>query len=224
MAGEACRDWRGALGAAALGAVDSDDDVALQAHLDGCADCRAELDELRAVAAALPLADLAHVERATGQPPAALGASVVGAVAGARASARRRRARRAVAAAAAVAALAGGVVAVGGALVDDGDDAGVVVALGGEGAPARAELRTVDSGTVVRFESRGLRPGGWYWLWVTDETGRRLPAGTFRGTREGVEVTLTAALPLDETRRVWVTDEDDEVVLDGLLPDPGAES
>ena len=48
-----CRDWRGALGAAALGRLDPAEEIGLRAHLDGCADCRAELRELTAVANAL---------------------------------------------------------------------------------------------------------------------------------------------------------------------------
>ena len=48
-----CRDWRGALGAAALGGIDPAEEIGLRAHLDGCATCRAELRELTAVARAL---------------------------------------------------------------------------------------------------------------------------------------------------------------------------
>jgi hypothetical protein len=31
---------------------------------------------------------------------------------------------------------------------------------------------------------------------------------------------MTAAIPLDGARRIWVTDADDKVVLDELLPAP----
>ena len=55
MTTDPCRDWRGALGAAALGNIDPAEEIALRAHLDGCAECRAELRELTAVAQALPL-------------------------------------------------------------------------------------------------------------------------------------------------------------------------
>jgi len=49
-----CRDQRGALGAAALAGGDPADDIALRAHLDGCAACRAELRELTLVAVRSP--------------------------------------------------------------------------------------------------------------------------------------------------------------------------
>ena len=41
MTADACREWRGALAAAALGRIDPAEAIALQAHLDGCAACRA---------------------------------------------------------------------------------------------------------------------------------------------------------------------------------------
>ena len=50
---EPCREWRGALGAAALGGLDPAEQIALRAHLDGCAVCRAELRDLTAVARVL---------------------------------------------------------------------------------------------------------------------------------------------------------------------------
>ena len=50
---DGCRDWRGAIGAAALGRIDPAEEIALRAHLDGCAACRAELRELTAAARVL---------------------------------------------------------------------------------------------------------------------------------------------------------------------------
>ncbi|MDZ7732737.1 MAG: hypothetical protein U5R31_06105 [Acidimicrobiia bacterium] len=41
--------------------------------------------------------------------------------------------------------------------------------------------------------------------------------GTFRGTGDDEGIVLAAALPYEETRRVWVTDTDDTVVLDALV-------
>ena len=49
---EACRDWRGALGAAALGGLNPAEEIALRAHLDGCPACREEHESLRALVAA----------------------------------------------------------------------------------------------------------------------------------------------------------------------------
>jgi hypothetical protein len=67
------------------------------------------------------------------------------------------------------------------------------------------------------LSAAGLDEGDWYWLWLTGEDGKRVAAGTFRGTGDDVDVTLTAALPLDAARRIWVTDADDEIVLDAQI-------
>src|SRR5215831_2827330 len=42
---ESCREWRGDLAAAALGNIEPGAQIALQAHVDGCRACRAELGE-----------------------------------------------------------------------------------------------------------------------------------------------------------------------------------
>ena len=68
MTSDACRDFRGALAASALGKIDAAEAIALRAHLDGCPDCRAELRDLAGGRAVLPLADLARVSDAP-EPP-----------------------------------------------------------------------------------------------------------------------------------------------------------
>src|SRR5882762_1109878 len=100
---DACREMRAALGAVALGGADPAEALALRAHLDGCAECRAELRELTSVAAALPLADPARTTGGLPQPPTALAKRVLGRVAAER-TARRTRTRRRVAVAAATSA------------------------------------------------------------------------------------------------------------------------
>ncbi|HVJ95783.1 MAG TPA: zf-HC2 domain-containing protein, partial [Acidimicrobiia bacterium] len=87
---DSCRDYRAALGAAVLGDTDPAEHVALQAHLDGCADCRAELRELTAVANALPLADPERLELRP-EPARDLGARVLDRLAREREHKRARR-------------------------------------------------------------------------------------------------------------------------------------
>jgi anti-sigma factor RsiW len=50
MTSDACREWRGAIAAEALGEIEPAEAIALQAHLDACAVCRSELDDLAVVA------------------------------------------------------------------------------------------------------------------------------------------------------------------------------
>jgi anti-sigma factor RsiW len=218
-----CRDLRGALGAAALGGGDPADDIALRAHLDGCAACRAELRELTMVARALAAVGVEAVDAPPAEPSGALGGRVLERLAQERDAARSRRVRRGFVGAGALAAVAAAVVA---ALLVVGTGGGpggtqvVLPGVGGERATATAILRARDAGTEVEMKVSGLHRGDYYWLWVTDEDGERLPAGTFRGSDHPLDMRLTAALPLAKARRIWVTDGEDKVVLDARVPLP----
>jgi hypothetical protein len=223
MTPEACREWRGALGAAAIDRLEPDDAVALAAHLDGCAGCREELRALRSVAGVLSLADVERL-RDRAEPPAELGERVLARVGAAHRAQRHRGRRRllagAVAAVLAAALAVGTVVAVAG---DDGSEARTVAfTMAPAGVDAEARLQARTYGTEIELAAHGLADGEWYWLWLTGEDGRRVGAGTFAGRAEGQRVQLTAAIPLDDARRVWVTDADDEVVLDTTIGTTGS--
>lgn len=211
---DACRDYRAALGAAALGVDEPADDVALQAHLDGCPECRAELHELTSVARALPRAELGRLELRP-EPARDLGARVLDRLARERERQRARRRRRVVTSIAAALAVIVGVAAV---LVfrPEGSDGTRVTFPTTDGVEADATLRSRPAGTEVVFHVSGL-PKGYYWLWLSDEDDDRVGAGTFRGTDEPTVVVSTAALPLRRTHRIWVTDKDDKVVLDEFI-------
>jgi hypothetical protein len=230
---ESCRDWRGDLAALALGNLDEDARVALQAHLDGCAACRAELAELTAVARALPAADTATVTGQTAggapEPPAGLADVVLGRLAYERARERRhgRRHLAVILGTAAAAVAAGiGLLVLGASLDADSADVDrrVVFAQRPEGVSATAELRAEDYGTHVTLEVDGLSDGRWYWLWLTGDDGERVGAGTFRARGDHYTVEMTTAIALDDTRRIWVTDDvsddADAIVLDALVDEP----
>ncbi|MGC1165124.1 MAG: zf-HC2 domain-containing protein, partial [Solirubrobacterales bacterium] len=68
MKTEGCRDWRLLLGAYALGDLSAGERAGLEAHLEGCAECRAEADTLDSVARLLPLADPDRFSRPAPQP------------------------------------------------------------------------------------------------------------------------------------------------------------
>ncbi|MDQ1384328.1 MAG: hypothetical protein QOG65_1707 [Actinomycetota bacterium] len=227
MTSDPCRELRGVLGAVALGNADEAERVALRAHLDGCAECRAELRELTSVAAALPLADPERVADVTAaglaQPPPTLAKRVLGRVAAERFARRARRRRRVGLVAATATAIAIAAAIVGFALVvPDGSSPGTRVALSAKvaGVSAEATLRGRPAGTEVAFHVAGLHQGEYYWLWVTGDDGDRVGAGTFQGTAKASDLVMTAALPLRDARRIWVTDQHDKVVLDERLPAP----
>ncbi len=213
---EACREWRAALGAAALGGIDPAEEIALRAHLDGCVECRAELRELSSVVRTLPLVDPESLPDALPQPSGTLGARVLDSVARERHQRSLRRRHRVLAAAGAVLVAAAAIIAV--VMFVPGSSSGTKVVFPTEnGVSANATLHAKPAGTEVAFHVQGLHPGDYYWLWVTGDDGDRIPAGTFQGSDGPVNVTMTAALPLDEARRVWVTDAQNKVVLDTHL-------
>jgi hypothetical protein len=218
---EACRDWRGALGAAALGVIDPVEEIGLRAHLDGCASCRAELRDLTAVANALTAVPVTDVIAAPAEPSGTLGGRVMARVAHERDAQHKRHVRRIAAGVGALAAVAAVIVAL--VLVVGGSSAppATSVAMAGvPGAHATAMLRSQAAGTAIDVKVTGLDPHRYYWLWLTGDDDHRMAAGTFTGSLQPVDIRLMAAVPLDEARRIWVTDEDDKVVLDAPIPAP----
>jgi len=217
-----CRDWRGALGAAALGGIDPAEEIGLRAHLDGCAACRAELRELQAVARALDATPMAAIVAAPAEPSSALGERVLDRLATERGAVRSRRTRRALVGTGAGATLVAAAVAAVLLLSGGGGVAGTRVVMPGVGtersASATATLHSESAGTAVDVKVAGLHQGDYYWLWVTGDNGHRISAGTFQGSSSPREFQLMAAVPLSEARRIWVTDSKDRVVLDARLP------
>jgi anti-sigma factor RsiW len=93
MTAENCREWRESLGAYALGQLGDDERTGLEAHLEGCAECRAELESLRSVAKLLPLADPQQLGTVPSLPRG-LGDRVMASIAGERRTRTRMRRRR----------------------------------------------------------------------------------------------------------------------------------
>ena len=211
------RQLRELLGAYALGSLPLDVAAPLQAHLDGCADCRAELADLA------PLADaLRHVDADALSdlpvPPVDLGDRIRARVSEERqlAQARVRReqrrnntqklTRRLATAAAAVAVLAAGL---GGGAALERAAAPAVVA----GPPARLveriELRALDQrlqvatakviahswGVEAVFAADGFVAGAVYRAAFRGTEGKLVPAGQFLGTgRKQVRCNMQSAL------------------------------
>src|SRR5215475_13842661 len=90
MTADHSREWGESLGAYALGHLSDDERAGLEAHLEGCPECRAELESLTAVARLLPLADPEQL----GTPPVlprGLGDRVMSSISGERRRTKRRR-------------------------------------------------------------------------------------------------------------------------------------
>jgi hypothetical protein len=198
----------------AIDRLDRDEAARVLAHVDGCASCARALDELRRTATALPMVD-PDVLRAVPVPPPHLADRILREVRD-EARARRRRRRTFVAlAAAAVLAIVAGVVGV--LVASDGATDQREFAVEEPGVDATFSLAPNDEGTAVRLEHEGLDPEDVYWLWLTDESGERVSAGTFHGSTDRSTLVLQSAMPADQAVRIWVTDADDGVVLDSPL-------
>jgi hypothetical protein len=196
----------------AIDRLDREEAARVQAHVDGCATCTQALEELRRPAAALPLVD-PDVLGSAPVPPSYLADRILRQVREERARRRRRRTYVALAAAAVLA-----IVGIVGVLVaGDGSDGRREFAVEEPGVDATFSLEANAEGTAVRLEHEGLDPDDVYWLWLTDGSGERVSAGTFRGSSERSTLVLQSALPLDQAVRIWVTDADDGVVLDSPL-------
>lgn len=207
MTAERCREWRLSLGAHALGQLAEDERVALEAHLEGCAECRAELESLASVARLMPLADPERFGSAPAPPPALADRVAATIRAERRAQKRRRRRLRmslggaGVAVAAAAAALA------------------IFVLPGGEQAPRQhvafaslpagmkieATLEPHAYGTEIRMYVQGVRSGTLCRVFLRGPGGARLPAGSFR-YRWGAdgEAVLSSALDVSAARAIGV--------------------
>lgn len=218
MRADECRSLRGELASVALDRSEDDGRTRTLAHLDGCADCRHELSELRRTVRALPAASLEHLDT-DHMPSTDLADRITRSAREERHHTRHRRGRRAARVLAGVAAAAAIVALVSFALVriDDTSAALQPFATAPNGAIATFGLEKNNQGTKILLRQRGLDPARVYWLWLTDASGQRFSAGTFRGTAHDETITLQSALPLDQTVRVWCTDSDTAVVLDSWI-------
>jgi putative zinc finger protein len=212
-----CREIRVSLGAHALGRLSGGERATVEGHLAGCAECRAELESLGAVARLLSLADPARITTPPPRPLGRLGERItetIGAEMAAReerqaARSRSRRRRR-------LGFAFGGVAAVAAAAVLA---IAILVAGGGQGAPEQqidftdvpqgveidAALQPHGFGTEIQMYVSGVRSGTLCRVFLEGEDGRRYQAGSFR-YRWGDEThaTLGSALDISRTKAIGV--------------------
>ena len=205
MRTEGCREWRESLGAYALGQLSEDERAGLDAHLEGCSECRTELAELESVARVMPLADPERFAEPA-LPPPGLGERIEATIAGERrASGRRRRGLRlgfalgGVAAAAAVLAI---FVLGGGSSASP--EQRVAFSSLPSGMKIAATLEPRAYGTEVHMYVEGVRSGTLCRVVLRGPHGARLPAGTFRYRYGEDEAVLSSALDLSRTTSIVV--------------------
>jgi Putative zinc-finger len=209
---ESCRNYREDIGVYVLGQLAADRRAALTAHLDACPDCRAEAEELAAVARLLPAADpLRGRDRPT--PPPHLGEVIVDAVEFER-RARRRRLRRRVAGGLAAAAL----IVAGLFAYQASDPNRPRMALEFTRAPAGVSsaigLEYFSWGTRIDLDIDGLPTDQPYTVWMERDDGSRVAAGTFWTPDSGnVDVTMTAAIRFRDCKGIGVSNDSGDTIL-----------
>jgi hypothetical protein len=207
MKAESCRDWRPLLGAYALGDLGGEELAALEAHLEGCHQCRAEAESLGTVARLLPLADPDRFSQPPPRPAADLGQRIAGVIGSEERVVRRRRRWRfgfalggAAAAAAAVLALfvlPGG----GGGTPEQHVEFGSLPG----GVKIYATLEPHAFGTEIQMYVKGVRSGTPCHVYLRGARGERVSAGTFiYRWGDDSTATLSAALDLSQTRAIGV--------------------
>lgn len=227
MTSEEHRYWREMLGAYALGELDEEQRTALQAHLDGCEECRSELREIEPVVTALADASPERVAEEGPRPPSDLMERTFAAIDQARRTEdelqRRRRnrliRRSAFAAVAAALLVAIGVFAL---LPKITGPPLEPVAFSEVPAEVEAEANLIDHtwGTETILVVSGLEDGETYRLTLRDEDGEAVPSGAFIGTGEQpVECRMNAALLREDATGLEVRTAEGDLVLGADLPE-----
>jgi hypothetical protein len=207
MTAEGCRTWREQLGAYALGHLGADERASVQAHLDGCAACRAEAEGLGAVARVLPAAAPDRMQVAPVAPDSLARALFARIDAERRTSRRGRRTRVGLAFAGACAAVAA--IAVSAALLLGSDDGG-----GGDGSQTErvafdrlpgdvhigAGLTPRPWGTQIDLYVKGVPSGTMCEVWLRRRNGGRVLAGSFRYVAGSDSYSVRLASALDRSR------------------------
>jgi anti-sigma factor RsiW len=208
MTAERCRPYRESLGAYLLGGLADDERPGLEAHLEGCAECRAEVESLRPMAELLPLADPERVE-SPASLPTGLGERIARQIEGERRQKRRRRLQwrlgwaGAAAAAAATALIA--LVLAGGGSGETSPQQQVRFASVPSGVEINASLEPRSFGTQIRMWVHGVQSGTLCRVSLRRGDGTSVPAGTFRyryGDDAGA--VLSSALDLSQARAIVV--------------------
>lgn len=227
MTSENHRYWREMLGAFVLGKLDEGQRAALQAHLDGCEECQAELREIEPVAAALAEAVPERVADEEPRPPADLMQRTIAIIDQARRTedelqrGRRRRMFRWSALAAVAAAL---LIAIGSfALVPKMTGPPlepVAVSETSPGVEAEANLIDHTWGTETILVVSGLEEGETYKLALRNEDGASVPSGAFIGTGDQpVECRMNAALLREDATGLEIRTTEGDLVLAADLPE-----
>jgi anti-sigma factor RsiW len=206
MTTERCREWRESLGAFALGQLPEEERAALEAHLEGCPECRAELSSLAGVVRLLPMAEPEHFDTAP-TPPPSLVDQVVATIRAERRKSRRRHLRLGLAFSGTTAAVAAAALAIfvlpGGS--SSTPEQHVAFSSLPPGLHIAATLEPHAYGTEIHMYVKGASSGTLCRVFVRGPNGVRQSAGSFRYRwGDDSDAVLSAALDLSRTKALGV--------------------
>jgi hypothetical protein len=215
MRSNSCREWRVSLGAYALDQLDDEERAAIDSHLEGCPECRAELASLSSVAQTLQKGDPTRIMGPAPTPPPHLGKKIEALIGAEQADARKKQRRRrfqfgfaGLATAAAAVALAIAILPGGGSGNGGGEGPKQRISFSRQlppGVKIDAMLQPHSFGTEIHMYVTGVRSGTLCRVFLRGPDGRRYPAGSFRYRwGDDSEAVLSSALDLSRTNAIEV--------------------
>jgi anti-sigma-K factor RskA len=200
-----------------LGLLGTEERRRFEAHLTGCADCRASVDQLTGTAALLAELDVGDVDAVSAGPEPVPDTTL--AIILRRVQAKRRR-RLGVLAGIAAACLAAIAVTLSPAVTGPADTAHPMAAVSSTPLTATATLTTDDNGTRITLACHYAKSAGYpvtagtYLLTVVDTSGTTHDLGSWT-IRPGADTRFSSgvALPRSQIRRVLVTNTQHRAVL-----------
>lgn len=208
-----CEKWQEAIAMRLFGDLSTQEEAALDAHLEGCADCRAVAEEFEQTFRLLGYVDPAAVA-ATALVPAELTEKVLSDLR--RGSQRQRSRRNRTAVVAIVGALAAAFILI--ALFSGSSTPTpthrTMALSGGSSVSGTAVLSQKPWGTLLALSEKGLPGGTVYTVSMRTEKGTWWVAGTYRSIAgHPVSATMTCAVALSKIDGVQVTNSAGTVVL-----------
>jgi predicted anti-sigma-YlaC factor YlaD len=219
-----CEQWRGLIAMRSLGGLSSDETTALDAHLEGCAECASLADEMSST-----VAMLAYVNPGSIEPTALVAPELAERVLGDLHHAgmlQRRRRRLTTSAVSFVGAIAAAVILftlISGTSPSTKQKTLALAATTAESlkanAPVTAKAVLVDQswGTSVDFSEQGLPGGGVYTVSMKTATGAWWTAGTYRSiSGRTVSATMACAVAMKDITGLRVVNAKGVTVLTSM--------
>jgi predicted anti-sigma-YlaC factor YlaD len=196
-----CPNRRGELAAYLLGALDDSERVGLRDHLAGCADCRAEFDELAPLPGLLSRISVDELTRDAVSPDPGFTDRTMAA-----AAARQRQARRRLAGAAAAILVAAGATAIGVTAATRSPTMATIRAANPvTGVHGEVQLLPRAVGTQLDVTVTGLATHQWCVMVVVGRDGTRQTAASWQATYTGsASIQGTTAIPESQVSAVVV--------------------